>query len=288
MEEATTSETGVEATSEEISTSSDETAGRTGTDQTETKVDVSSGLDLKDVPEEAREYVQKYVNEHADREFKKYLTKYTQERSAETKQRELEYQSTKQQLEQLNSTIQAALRDPNVYEQYRRQLGLVQEEPQEEKLPETTEELYAYLKQQKKEIEEAKRLAEIKASELSREQILKYDKDQRYLSSKAQVKSEIPIFGKYEDLILSHMQKNFMGKYNGSNEYEVLKEAALDFQKILKQEAEQERQALLESQKLKKSAATIAPQKKVAIKSGQGQDMREDVIAAVRRRLGEI
>lgn len=255
MEEATTSDTGVEATSEEISTASDETAGRTEADQTETKVDVSSGLDLKDVPEEAREYVSKYVNEHADREFKKYLTKYTQERSAETKHRELEFQSTKQQLDQLNSTIQAALRDPKVYEQYRRELGLAQEQQEEEKLPETIEDLHAFLKNQKAEIAEARRIIEQKATQSSREQILKYDKDQRYINSRERVRSELPVFGKYEDLVLAHMQKNFMGKYNGSNEYEVMKEAASDFQRILKQEAEQERQTLLESQKLKKSAA---------------------------------
>jgi hypothetical protein len=288
MEEATTSDTGVEATSEEISTTSDETAGRTEVEQTETKVDVSSSLDLKDVPEEARGYVSKYVNEHADREFKKYLTKYTQERSAETKQRDLEFQTTKQQLDQLNQTIQSALQDPKVYEQYRRQLGLVQDEQEPEKPIETLEDLQHYLKAQKNEIAEVKRLAEQKAAQTSREQITQYDKDQRYISSKQRVASEIPVFGKYEDLVLSHMQKNFMGRYTGNNEYEVMKAAAEDFNRILKQESEQERQALLASQKLKKSAATIAPQKKVAIKSGQGQDMREDVIAAVRRRLGEI
>lgn len=289
MEEAMTSELDVEATSEEISTDNNETAGNSKDGQTnDQRISVSSNLDLKDVPEEAREYVKKYVDEHADREFKRYLTNHTQKQSSEYKQREQEYQAVKRQYEETQQLIQAALQNPEVYEQYRRQLGLVKEEAQEEQFPQTVEELHGYLKKLKDEVAQAKKQAVEEARNGSLQDLQKREKDSRYTTAVAQLKSEVPAFGKYEKFIIQHMKDNFMGLYNGSNEYEVMKKAAEDFQtSILDKEAEARTQALLESMKLKKEGSTLTPQKKVALKSSQGDDMREAIIAKVRERFGD-
>lgn len=285
MEEATTSDAS-EGTTEDIQTPEleSETAGNTNSEEP------SQGpeFDLRDVPEEARNWARENGQKYFDREFKRYLTKYTQERSAENKQRENELQTYKQykdRYDELEKEIVSALRDPEYYNKVRRDAGFIKDE-QPAKL-ESVDDLHAYLKRQEEQIKQFGSSVEEKAARIAQEKIAQHDKDQRYISAVSRIESEKPVFAKYKDLIISRMKEKFMDRYDGKNEYDVLKFAAEDFERILSEESEAKKQELIQSQKLKKQATTLTPQKKVSTKSVQDSDLREDVIARVRRRMGE-
>lgn len=289
-EEATTSEPQVEGT-EEVSTSGDETAN--------TRSEGTKEVSEPDIPEDIKSEFDRLPPDKKDlynKEFKRFLTKYTQKKAEEFKSKDTEierirkdYEETQNKFGQLAAQVKMALQDQQYYDKIRKEAGFVQEEPEQRPTIETAEDMINYIYKLEEKVDNLKKGIPEEASKISRAEIERIQLDQNYLSANNKLKSESNVFKKYEPIIISYMKSDpdLMKMWNGKNDYDVLKAATDKFyNSFVKEDVEKGKQEIIESYKKKKAVSTIAPQKSISSKTGIPLDRREQIIAKIRERFG--
>lgn len=246
-----------------------------------------SQLDLSDVPEDMRSK----VIEYGEREFKKYLTRTTQDHSAETKQVRLQYDETKKQLDELTHMARDVLTNPDRLEYYRQQAGVSQAQPEEKPQLNTVEDLYNALQNQDDKMADFENRFTERVNAVSTAQIKKYDNNQRYQNAVSRLSGEDSTFAQFQKETIGFMtsQPDFKQKYgySGGNEYEALKAAYNDYYSSkLSKFVESNKQQQMDSMKLKKQSSTMIPQKSVEPTS-QGTKNKDQMIASIVARLGK-
>ena len=284
-EEATTSEAVNEGAQQVSKPATSETASV----QDSEGPDKGSEYDLKDVPEEFRPVVAKHIDTHKDVEFKRYLTKFTQEKSAEFKQKDIELENPRKQLHDLTLAVNQFL--PTVLNNGNGHAPEKKQAPSPPSSESTVEDVLNYLKFQDEKIASLEQGLPQKASEISRGHIKSFQAEGRYENAVNRLRGENLRFKKYEPYIIKGMKDNpeIMKNYTGDNEYDVLKIAVNDFESKLMEDLDSVKQETLNSLKVKKSAATLVPQKSIKFNDQNGgQRSVQESIAAANARLSDI
>lgn len=303
--EATISET-VEEGTQEVSSAVTETAGSTeqAPEIGETsEVDWNDESLFKDIPDDARELAKQY----GEKVFKRAYTKKTQSLAAEKReweQRQAEFESQRAEFQRVASEV---LRDPTKYEQYRSRYGYATPQAPVESVQDKLDILNIDPNNLPEDFTVGDLIKSIQGLEkkianqtmsTAKEVINQETANRSYnMAMKSHLKDGF--FSQNEDVILhiARTDPKLKAMYNPQegNDYDVLEAAKVKYKERINGYLEAQKQEILKSEQVKKSASTLRPQKPVqTITKSQntggivGQVDTADILNAVMNRRPDL
>ena len=265
----------------------EDSQGAEGTTEQEQPVSQDSEsftkFDLNSVDEKIRPHVEK-----AYKSFQGDYTRKTQSLAEEKRKYETEIEALKKQNQETQTTALNVLKNPALYEQYRKQygpqLGITENTADAVSKFETTEDYVRYVDQ---------KAAYVKDQSLAQ---ARSEMDQRFNTYESRLRWEDairelntdPLFQKHSKFVASIVQdpaRQYISQYKPGMEKQILRSALDELKTMIKEERELGKQVGLGQTQAKKRSVTEAPQKSLSTEPAHKRSV-EEVINAVRSRVG--